>query len=559
MISEMVVGLDKSLKGNLRDKTQSICERFGCVVEQSPSKRKVDLLISGEKPKSTPLEWGMTIRFSSNEMLESENSFDSTFLLDAEDMFSLEDLLTPISEKIHKGKVEFLVEGSSQKLEEVFKRANSYVGRLYRRMLLLDVNRAELESELTEYLTLQHTTLQLSLNAQTIDDEDDFFTLIMNSIKGHKLIKEMAVIKAEDISGLTKDWDKVIVLPHLDIEDEFLLVKFYPKADSDQANFILGKILQELDNFTFSKERFKGLKTMGELWGQAFNSLPVPAALFKKNGELLLHNSPFSKTRVLPKDCLQFKDNEKVDLGGGVFKVTRKDVYFNEDVYYLFVFDSTDESVNKQNNSSEELGIISSSIAHELNNPIAGILTAISLLELEDDWDDDSVDSLSEMKNGARRCQELIKVFLGFSRASLHQTESGSMAESFQHSINLLRFRMVEANTRLEVVEKSNNTVFRNLGNESIRSMIFYLIMNEVLTSFSHLNLISSEDSKGTKQGEFQESSDEVLITFKQDLQDLSNLKQSKLIKHLLENQSLEMTILPKGIKLQSSAEKLLL
>ena len=118
----------------------------------------------------------------------------------------------------------------------------------------------------------------------------------------------------------------------------------------------------------------------------------------------------------MPKDCLELSDGDKIDISGEVYRVTRKDFVFNEENFHLFVFDSTSEEMKRNSNSSEELGIISSSIAHELNNPIAGILTAISVLELEDNWDEDSMDSLDDMKSAARRCQELIKVFLGFSR-----------------------------------------------------------------------------------------------------------------------------------------------
>ncbi|TNE95606.1 MAG: hypothetical protein EP326_14705 [Deltaproteobacteria bacterium] len=553
----IVVGFDKNVKQGLRDDVMTMCERYNTIQESTPSQKKVDLLFSTEKPRTSPHSWGVTIRFCEN--VDTAEEIDNTLILGTGDVYSLEDMLPILFDGIQEGKKNYLLGGVEARLDEVYKRANSYVSRLYRRLLLPDVNRSEISTELEEYMSLQKRVLQVSLDSQTLEDETDFLELLNQSLRPLKLIKEIQRINNNEIDELIPDWDKVILLPHPEESDSFFLARFHPKCDQDQAYFLLARSIQEVENFIFSKERIRGLKTMGELWTQAFNFIPVAIALFDHNGELLLHNSLFTKSQILPKDCLEFKDGDKTDIAGEVYRVTRKDFNFNEETFHLFVFDSTTDELKRNSNSSEELGIISSSIAHELNNPIAGILTAISVLELEDDWDEDSLDSLEDMKSGARRCQELIKVFLGFSRASLHQSHSGNMQEAFQHALNLLRFRMVEANTRLEFDLSEAHNSFKSIGNGSIRSMIFYLILNEILTSFSHLNLISNNEDKGVVFGSYQETSDEIKITFKENLQDISSLKNSRLIKHLLENQSLEITVTSKGFKLSNSAEKLLL
>jgi len=36
------------------------------------------------------------------------------------------------------------------------------------------------------------------------------------------------------------------------------------------------------------------------------------------------------------------------------------------------------------------------------------------LLQLEDDWSSDALADLEDMKNGAKRCKELVEIFLGF-------------------------------------------------------------------------------------------------------------------------------------------------
>ena len=71
-----------------------------------------------------------------------------------------------------------------------------------------------------------------------------------------------------------------------------------------------------------------------------------------------------------------------------------------------------------------ELGTIGSSIAHELNNPLGGMLSFLQLIKMDLDpatnetWAED----IDEMETGARRCRDIVQSLLGFTRKS--STES---------------------------------------------------------------------------------------------------------------------------------------
>lgn len=70
-----------------------------------------------------------------------------------------------------------------------------------------------------------------------------------------------------------------------------------------------------------------------------------------------------------------------------------------------------------------ELGTIGSSIAHQLNNPLAGMLSHIQLLlmdleEMRFDGIEELRAELKEMESGARRCAQIVRELLGFSRKS---------------------------------------------------------------------------------------------------------------------------------------------
>ncbi len=68
-----------------------------------------------------------------------------------------------------------------------------------------------------------------------------------------------------------------------------------------------------------------------------------------------------------------------------------------------------------------ELGTIGSSIAHQLNNPIGGMLSHIQLLlmdlrHLQFPGRDELQKELKEMESGTRRCAEIVRDLLGFTR-----------------------------------------------------------------------------------------------------------------------------------------------
>ena len=183
------------------------------------------------------------------------------------------------------------------------------------------------------------------------------------------------------------------------------------------------------------------------------------------------------------------------------------------------------------------MGIISSSIAHELNNPIAGIQAAMSLLMLDEQLNLEAKSTLEEMKNGANRCKQLIETFLGFSRATPRTTAEGISDLSrvevcYQQALNLLRFRTVESGIRFSF-EFSRHSEFRHQVNLSLLTMTFYLVLGELMTLYSHQLLIADKNQiEKNIKGELIESSQEIQIQLHE--LNISGLSISKLIQNLL-------------------------
>jgi C4-dicarboxylate-specific signal transduction histidine kinase len=93
-----------------------------------------------------------------------------------------------------------------------------------------------------------------------------------------------------------------------------------------------------------------------------------------------------------------------------------------------------------------ELGTIGSSIAHELNNPLGGMLSFLQLIKMDlqsgaieksesnATWFDD----INEMEKGARRCRDIVQSLLGFTRkSSVDTTETIDLREVIEQALKI--------------------------------------------------------------------------------------------------------------------------
>ena len=275
------------------------------------------------------------------------------------------------------------------------------------------------------------------------------------------------------------------------------------------------------------------------LWDSVLDSIPFPVALLSGTGEVYQHNTLFSKLNLAPMDCLQYKLREKILINDIPYNVFRKEVHHLDETKILFVFFTESFFLKGDGNltpSGQELGIISSSIAHELNNPIAGIQAALSLLMLGE-MNEEAKLTLVEMKNGATRCKQLIETFLGFSRANPKSLTTLELQLSpievcYQQAQNLLRFRTVESGIRFNFTF-SRHSEFRASVNLSLMTMTYYLILGELMTLYSHQLLVADKNQiEKVIKGEIIESSQEIQIQLHE--LNISTLSLSKLIQNLL-------------------------
>jgi len=378
------------------------------------------------------------------------------------------------------------------------------------------------------------------------NDDIKIQKIITSFIKLNKLSLSFDLFKLTDLID-EDNFQSVYPLPLSDFGVSFIRLNWDKENTMDllKVFFLYHLILRCFE----VKIKKNDLFDDENLWKSAVDYIPFPLVLLTTNGEVRQYNSLFLKLKFNPQDCLKFVSNEKVVFNEIPYNIFRKDIFHFDEEKILIVFFTESFFLRGQENhmpSGQELGIISSSIAHELNNPIAGIHTALSCMMLDANEGSEDAQMIQEMKNGAIRCKQLIETFLGFSRVRF-ETEANSLNPfsniefCYQQAQNLLRFRSIECGLRINL-KYHHHSQFKNYLNPSLLTMTFYLIFGELMTLYLR-NLFIAENAHLGKSidGELIESNQEIIIQLNG--VKVADLVLSKLIQNLLNIENLDLQI----------------
>ncbi len=206
---------------------------------------------------------------------------------------------------------------------------------------------------------------------------------------------------------------------------------------------LLKRVGKALESTLISIEQYKQLKINKEQWELAFDTIATPICLTDLKGNILRTNKNFrEKTKMSKKDLLQKhyftvffgkppsssqsyqeKRRENLSIHGKneVFEISLQKISQNtENEIQLVILRDITEQIKMEHKvaqsvKSAEMGVISSSIAHELNNPIAGVQALLQTLEIQKKHTELSKD-LKEMSLAIQRCNHIINKLLNIHR-----------------------------------------------------------------------------------------------------------------------------------------------
>lgn len=308
----------------------------------------------------------------------------------------------------------------------------------------------------------------------------DFNIQQINELIQEKLAGDYFLVSLDTL--LAKELDFFLPIPYMQQQTVFLAStkKF---TDNYLYKLIYDYFLRELSLLEYERK----LDEIAEIK----NLIPEPILILNSEGDAIIYNNAFTKLSYSLRLCAELQDGEQLEIQDASYKVVIQEKENGDRAYFFFPIDAY-ISLGAEP-TTQELGIISSSLAHELNNPLGGILAAINVLEL-DVTDLEVANQLSEMKQGVLRCKNLVEMFLGFSRldSQIHLTHSLEIKQIIQQSFDLIRFRMVEMNMNFNFNYKYKNK-FELSGNPYVLSMVFYLLWSGLVTAYSRHKLVALE------------------------------------------------------------------
>lgn len=379
--------------------------------------------------------------------------------------------------------------------------------------LYLTLEKAYLEKQIESYKALleeQNKTLEKLKSdlEEKIDKRTKYLTesrrkLFLTNFRIETFRKTLTAIhKSNDVTELENNlnqellktfeiqWVKVYYNP----EDRYFLEELKSKLDYDFLKFPVYRQNIEVGSVFFMKVKIKPfqkeeseflsriteavslsleriekiykMEVIKNHWQATFNAIKEPVVLINSNFDVIQSNLP-NKAENLKchklifnldqpcKDC-EKGQNFKLDNDHDHYEVLSQNLVIDKQDYFINYYNNTNEKLKLETKillmaPDAELGIISSSLAHEMNNPLAGLLSFTQLMLMDLKPEDPIYQDLKEIESAAKRSRDIVDNLLVFSR--LNDSE-------MLKKVNL--YDMIEKAFQLFHLQKQNKNFLLN-------------------------------------------------------------------------------------------------
>lgn len=248
----------------------------------------------------------------------------------------------------------------------------------------------------------------------------------------------------------------------------------FTREESDFLNRVAETVALALDRI----QKLKESENLKEQWDATFNSMSDPVVLIDTNYEIIQSNKILEdKLREQGKEqtsrkCFKVLFNRDEPCPGCqrgsnfrmqsrsssplVYETYSQSLVLDPDKPPVFVnlYHDITQQMKMERQILEsakmaELGTIGSSIAHELNNPLGGILSFTQLIKMEMHPDNPLYPDVVEMEAGVQRCKEIVQNLLGFTR----NPNADQEGEFSLKEVCLRALKIVELQTKSQGIE----------------------------------------------------------------------------------------------------------
>lgn len=139
---------------------------------------------------------------------------------------------------------------------------------------------------------------------------------------------------------------------------------------------------------------------------------------------------------------------------------------------------SNEKLLRQQLIQSEKLSAIGeliSGIAHELNNPLTGVMGYSQLLQLRKDLDERARDSLLKINNLALRCQKIVQNLLSFARKQKPERTLSNVNDMLERTVELRSYELAVNN--IEIVRDLDRNLPMTIADSHQLQQVFLNIL----------------------------------------------------------------------------------
>ena len=268
-------------------------------------------------------------------------------------------------------------------------------------------------------------------------------------------------------------------------------------------------------------------ETLKKQWENTFQSIIYPIAIIDENFNLLQFNKkvPFESQdkcfqvlfhRKLPCENCQMKKtsgNFKVsNFNKHIEVLSRK--FSDIPLSYVNIYKDITKEVLLEKQILEkakisELGIIGSSIAHELNNPLSGIIALLQIMKDEVSKNNNHKNDILQMQEAAESCRKIINNLLNFSRMSpLAQDLPINIKDLIYKLVHLTELKTKPRGIHIAVLSKGEHHVL------ALQMEIIQQVLTKLLTTISEIVIRDMEEGshKILKTDKNVENKEQIII-----------------------------------------------
>lgn len=450
----------------------------------------------------------------------------------------------PEDQMLHQTMLDALTKSQEEKqyfeLSKLYNEVNSQLEKVHteletrieKRTLELNENRHRLMQSGRRLEALRRLVLNLSA-CDAIENIERELNEVLNPILGTSWVKVTPVIESDLFAEQVRS-DFLIKKQELFLQNQIWGYLFFLRAMGTKIAredySIMQSVGEVLEIFLHRLENLKSLNNLKTEWSQTFSSMQTPVALItsdytvvqanrenfnSKNQLEYLHSESFKTSNekcykrffALDQPCNACQLGRSFQIqspqGNGYEVISQNlsapnvsPLFLN--MYYDLTALELMQARIAESSKQAELGMVSSSIAHELNNPLSGILSFSQILITEVPKNDPIYPDIFLIEKTAQRCREIVQNLLGFARKTKKSDEISNLYELILTGVKIIELKTRPLGIQIEIDERLQSAAWKIQSGKL--GQVFLYVLQICLYCLEHQSQQKSESKLNSKK-----------------------------------------------------------